>query len=87
MQRLFTIILTFIIAIGAFAYLWVTNPLYAFVGAVVFVVFMMVGLALIFNSTSNELPPEVEEALKPRRTGEFGRVRESDLPEASWEEE
>ncbi|MEM9952178.1 MAG: toll/interleukin-1 receptor domain-containing protein [Chloroflexota bacterium] len=86
MKRLSIFFITTIIAGSAFIYLWIQNPLYAFVGAVVFFVFMLVGLALIFNRPQTSNPAE-RELLEPRRTGEFRRIDESDLPEASWEDE
>lgn len=69
-----------------FAFLWTTNPLYAFVGGVVFLVFMLVGFAFFLNLSRGETSPEEEIALKPRRTGQFNRPGSLDKPEESWDE-
>lgn len=73
-----------IIVIAVFAFLWLTNPVYAFIGGVVFVVFMLVGFASWLNSKQREATPEEKKVLDPRRTGEYRRPERVAKPEVEW---
>ena len=53
MKRFIFGTLASIILFAAFAFLWISNPLYAFVGAIVFLVFMIVGFAFLMNLPSH----------------------------------
>lgn len=87
MQRLTLGIISLIIMGAAFIYLWLINPLYAFIGGVVFLVFVIVGYALINTmSQQNTSPVEPAQHVLPRRTGEFRRVEDIERPEGSWED-
>lgn len=86
MQRFVFGTVSVIILLLVFAFLWTTNPLYAFVGGVVFLVFMLVGFAFLLNLSRGETSPEEEIALKPRRTGQFNHPGSLEKPEESWDE-
>ncbi|GAB5493144.1 MAG: hypothetical protein Phog2KO_33590 [Phototrophicaceae bacterium] len=89
MHRLTGIVVSLIVVTTAFIYLWITNPLYAFIGGVVFVVFLIVGYALL-KTLSDDKPTgssiEASEHVLPRRTGEFKRIEDIERPEGSWED-
>lgn len=87
MQRLTAGIISLILVGAAFIYLWITNPLYAFIGGIVFVVFMIVGYALVKTlSQKNTSSVEPSQHVLPRRTGEFKRIEDIERPEGSWED-
>lgn len=86
MQRFIFSTLSFIIIITVFAFLWIVNPLYAFVGGVVLLVFLIVGFGFFLNFPGNEQSSEDEAALKPRRAGQYKRIEQLEKPEESWEQ-
>lgn len=88
MRRIFLIAISIIIGFIAFTFLWTANPLYAFVGGVVFIVFMIIALGLIINqpvsrSAPNATPPTYD----PRRRGEVRELPAEERPEGDWNQE
>ncbi|MGB7342326.1 MAG: toll/interleukin-1 receptor domain-containing protein [Phototrophicaceae bacterium] len=87
MGRIFLVAISVIIAFIAFSFLWFANPLYAFVGAVVVIVFMMIGLALIFNRPTKASAPEPKPLYEPSRRGEVRQLPPEEKPEGHWDDE
>lgn len=88
MQGLTGLVVSLIIVATAFLYLWITNPLYAFIGGIVFIVFIIVGYALVKTLSSDKATSAVDPSqhVLPRRTGEFKRIEDIERPEGSWED-
>ncbi|MEL6407805.1 MAG: toll/interleukin-1 receptor domain-containing protein [Chloroflexota bacterium] len=83
-----------VVVLGA---LWQVNPLYAFIGGIVGIVFLIVLFALIQNQQSPPAtvapPPDIQRRQKEtkevpaiRNTGEFQSVEDVKKPEVDWED-